>query len=422
LDSGDISQLIFLLILLALSAFFSSAETALTTVNRIHMRTLADADNKKAKMVLKITKDSAKMLSAILIGNNIVNLSASSIATTLAISMFGNYGAGIATGIITFLILIFGEVSPKTLSTIKADSISLKIAGIINVLMIVLTPVIFLINKLSLGVLFLFGVKASDGNRVMTEEELRTIVDVGQETGVIEDEERAMIHNVFDFGDAEAKEVMIPRIDMTFVHIDADYNEVLKIYKQDMFTRLPVYEESTDNVVGIINMKDLLLIENTDNFSIRDIMREPYFTYEHKNTSDLFLEMKKSSISLAIVLDEYGVTAGLITLEDLIEEIVGEIRDEYDTDEIDDITRLSDREYLVLGSANLEDVSDELNLNLESDDYDTIGGYCLEKLDHLPERNEIIITDDDVLLRIEAVDKNRIEKVYIKLPEPSAED
>ncbi len=386
------------------------------------MRTLADADNKKAKMVLKITKDSAKMLSAILIGNNIVNLSASSIATTLAISMFGNYGAGIATGIITFLILIFGEVSPKTLSTIKADSISMKIAGIINVLMIVLTPVIFLINKLSLGVLFLFGVKASDGNRVMTEEELRTIVDVGQETGVIEDEERAMIHNVFDFGDAEAKEVMIPRIDMTFVHIDADYNEVLKIYKQDMFTRLPVYEESTDNVVGIINMKDLLLIENTDNFSIRDIMREPYFTYEHKNTSDLFLEMKKSSISLAIVLDEYGVTAGLITLEDLIEEIVGEIRDEYDTDEIDDITRLSDREYLVLGSANLEDVSDELNLNLESDDYDTIGGYCLEKLDHLPERNEIIITDDDVLLRIEAVDKNRIEKVYIKLPEPSAED
>ena len=422
MDSGDISQLIFLLILLALSAFFSSAETALTTVNRIHMRTLADADNKKAKMVLKITKDSAKMLSAILIGNNIVNLSASSIATTLAISMFGNYGAGIATGIITFLILIFGEVSPKTLSTIKADSISMKIAGIINVLMIVLTPVIFLINKLSLGVLFLFGVKASDGNRVMTEEELRTIVDVGQETGVIEDEERAMIHNVFDFGDAEAKEVMIPRIDMTFVHIDADYNEVLKIYKQDMFTRLPVYEESTDNVVGIINMKDLLLIENTDNFSIRDIMREPYFTYEHKNTSDLFLEMKKSSISLAIVLDEYGVTAGLITLEDLIEEIVGEIRDEYDTDEIDDITRLSDREYLVLGSANLEDVSDELNLHLESDDYDTIGGYCLEKLDHLPERNEIIITDDDVLLRIEAIDKNRIEKVYIKLPEPSAED
>ena len=422
MDSGDISQLIFLLILLALSAFFSSAETALTTVNRIHMRTLADADNKKAKMVLKITKDSAKMLSAILIGNNIVNLSASSIATTLAISMFGNYGAGIATGIITFLILIFGEVSPKTLSTIKADSISMKIAGIINVLMIVLTPVIFLINKLSLGVLLLFGVKASDGNRVMTEEELRTIVDVGQETGVIEDEERAMIHNVFDFGDAEAKDVMIPRIDMTFVHIDADYNEVLKIYKQDMFTRLPVYEESTDNVVGIINMKDLLLIENTDNFSIRDIMREPYFTYEHKNTSDLFLEMKKSSISLAIVLDEYGVTAGLITLEDLIEEIVGEIRDEYDTDEIDDITRLSDREYLVLGSANLEDVSDELNLHLESDDYDTIGGYCLEKLDHLPERNEIIITDDDVLLRIEAVDKNRIEKVYIKLPEPSAED
>jgi CBS domain containing-hemolysin-like protein len=259
---------------------------------------------------------------------------------------------------------------------------------------------------------------------VMTEEELRTIVDVGQEDGIIEDEERDMIHNVFDFGDAEAKEVMVPRIDMTFVHVDATYDELISIFREDKFTRLPVYDESTDNVIGIVNMKDLLLLKDEDkeHFSIRNIMREPYFTYEHKNTANLFLEMRESSISLAIVLDEYGVTAGLITLEDLLEEIVGEIRDEYDSDEQDDITRINDYEYIVLGSANLEDVSDELGLHLESDDYDTIGGYCLEKLDHLPEKNEIIITDDNILLRIEAVDKNRIEKVYIKLPKPSEEE
>ena len=424
MDADDISQIIFLLILLALSAFFSSSETALTTVNKIRMRTLAEAGNTKAKKVLKVTENSPKMLSAILIGNNIVNLSASSLTTSLAIKLFGSVGAGVATGILTFLILIFGEVSPKTLATIKTDKISLSIAGFISVLMVVLTPVIFIINKLSLGVIFLFGIRQSDAKRVMTEEELRTIVDVGQEDGIIEDEERDMIHNVFDFGDAEAKEVMVPRIDMTFVHVDSTYDDLISIFREDKFTRLPVYDESTDNVIGIVNMKDLLLLKDEDkeHFSIRNIMREPYFTYEHKNTANLFLEMRESSISLAIVLDEYGVTAGLITLEDLLEEIVGEIRDEYDSDEQDDITRINDYEYIVLGSANLEDVSDELGLHLESDDYDTIGGYCLEKLDHLPEKNEIIITDDNILLRIEAVDKNRIEKVYIKLPKPAEEE
>lgn len=421
LTPGDIVQLIILILLLLLSAFFSSSETALTTVNKIRMRTLSESGNKRADRVLRVTDDSGKMLSAILIGNNIVNLSASSLATSLAIHYFGNVGAGIATGILTFLILIFGEVTPKTLATIKADSIALAIAGIIDVLMKILTPVIFIINKLSMGLLFLLRINPKDGSQQMTEEELRTIVDVGQETGVIENEERNMIHNLFDFGDAEAKEIMIPRIDMTFVQVDATYQEVLDVFRQDMFTRLPVYEDTTDNVIGIINMKDFLLEQDDETFSVRSMLRDPYFTYEHKNTADLFLEMRKSSISLAIVLDEYGVTAGLITLEDLLEEIVGEIRDEYDADEEDDITQISDREFYVLGSANLDDVSDVLGYSFESDDYDTIGGYCLGLLGHLPEKNEIIITDDDVLLRIDRMDKNRIERVYIKLPETITE-
>ena len=418
---GDIVQLIILILLLLLSAFFSSSETALTTVNKIRMRTLSEPGNKRADRVLRVTDDSGKMLSAILIGNNIVNLSASSLATSLAIHYLGNVGAGIATGILTFLILIFGEVTPKTLATIKADSIALAIAGIIDVLMKILTPVIFIINKLSMGLLFLLRINPKDGSQQMTEEELRTIVDVGQETGVIENEERNMIHNLFDFGDAEAKEIMVPRIDMTFVQVDATYQEVLDVFRQDMFTRLPVYEDTTDNVIGIINMKDFLLEQDDETFSVRSMLRDPYFTYEHKNTADLFLEMRKSSISLAIVLDEYGVTAGLITLEDLLEEIVGEIRDEYDADEEDDITQISDREFYVLGSANLDDVSDTLGYSFESNDYDTIGGYCLGLLGHLPEKNEIIITDDNVLLRIDRMDKNRIERVYIKLPETITE-
>ncbi|MFR3067244.1 MAG: HlyC/CorC family transporter [Roseburia faecis] len=418
---SETGQLIAVIILLCLSAFFSSSETALTTVNQIRMRTLADNGDKRAARVLHVTGNPGKMLSAILIGNNIVNLSASSISTSLAIHLFGNTGAGIATGILTFLILIFGEVTPKTMATIKADSMSLTVAAPIGFLMKILTPVIFIINKLSLGLMFLLHVNIKDAQKKMTEEELRTIVDVSQENGVIEHEERDMIHNLFDFGDAEAKEIMVPRIDMTFVQADATYQEVLDIFRQDMFTRLPVYEDSTDNVIGIINMKDFLLQNDTPEFSVRNLLREPYFTYEHKNTADLFLEMRKSSISLAIVLDEYGVTAGLITLEDLLEEIVGEIRDEYDADEEDDITRISDREFYVLGSANLNDVSEALSLHFTSDDYDTIGGYCLGLLDHLPEKNEIILTDNNILLRIDRMEKNRIERIYIRLPEPLEE-
>jgi Mg2+/Co2+ transporter CorB len=405
-----------------LSAFFSSAETALTTVNKIRMRTLAESGSRNAERVLRVTNDSGKMLSAILIGNNIVNLSASSIATAFAMKHLGSAGAGIATGVLTFLVLVFGEVTPKTKATIHADRMALSYAGIIEVLMKLLTPLIFIINRISMGILFLLRVNPDAKDDLMTEDELRTIVDVSQESGVIENEERDMIHNLFDFGDSEAKEIMVPRIDMTFLSADASYREILEVFRADKFTRLPVYEDTTDNVIGILNMKDLLLCEDVEKFSISDILRKPYFTYEHKNTADLFIEMRKNSISLAIVLDEYGATAGLITLEDLLEEIVGEIRDEYDTDEIDAITRLSDREFMVLGSTGLDDVSDALNMELSSENYDTISGYCLDHLDHLPEKNEIILTDNGLLLRIDKVDKNRIERVYIKLPRDTQDE
>lgn len=421
METSDIVQIIALIILIALSAFFSSAETALVTANRIRMRTLAEDGNKQAERVLRITDDSGKMLSAILIGNNIVNLSASSLATSLAIEWWGSVGAGIATGGLTLIILIFGEVSPKTIATINADKIAMKYSGIIDVLMKVFTPLIIIVNTLATGFLKILRVDPNTKGTQMTEEELRTIVDVSKESGVIESEEHEMINNLFDFSDAQAKEVMVPRIDMRFAKVDATYDELIAIFQEDKFTRLPVYEDSTDNVIGILNIKDLLLHKDSNEFSVRDIMREPYFTYEHKNTAELFIEMRKSSIALAIVLDEYGTTAGLITLEDLLEEIVGEIRDEYDTDEEDSIIQLNEREFMVLGSTNLEDLCESLNLDFTSDDYDTIGGYLIGLLDHVPEKNEIIITDDDILLRVDQMDKNRIEKIYIKKPEVKSE-
>ena len=424
MDPSTILQIVEIIVLLSLSAYFSSAETALTTVNPHSMRAMAEDGNKKAALVLKLIENPSQMLSSILVGNNLVNISLTSLTTTIAIRIFGSMGAGIATAVITILVLIFGEITPKTYATINNTKIALSYASSIYLVTKLLTPIVYLINKLSTGILMIFHIDSKQSKRIMTERELRTIVDVSHEDGVIESDEKKMIYNVFDLGDADAKDIMVPRVNVSFADVDSTYDDLISIFREDKFTRLPVYDESTDNVIGIVNMKDLLLLKDEDkeHFSIRNIMREPYFTYEHKNTANLFLEMRESSISLAIVLDEYGVTAGLITLEDLLEEIVGEIRDEYDSDEQDDITRINDYEYIVLGSANLEDVSDELGLHLESDDYDTIGGYCLEKLDHLPEKNEIIITDDNILLRIEAVDKNRIEKVYIKLPKPAEEE
>lgn len=318
--------------------------------------------------------------------------------------------------------LIFGEISPKTFATIHSDKISLAYAGVIGLLMKLLTPAIYIINKLALGFLILLRVDASGAQNTMTEDELRTIVDVSHEEGVIETEEREMINNVFDFGDAQAREVMVPRIDMTFADINSTYYELLEIFREDKFTRLPVYEDSTDNVVGIINMKDLLLYEDKDQFSIRNILRKPYYTYEHKNTAELLLEMRKSSINIAIVLDEYGATAGLITLEDLLEEIVGEIRDEYDMDEEDPIQKINELEYMVQGSTNLNDLHDRMNLELVSEDYDSIGGYLIGLLDHLPTVGESITTEENIYFRVEDMEKNRIHKIFIRLPEPSEEE
>ncbi|SDI35453.1 Hemolysin, contains CBS domains [Pseudobutyrivibrio sp. 49] len=416
MDVHLLIKLIILFILLGLSGFFSSAETALTTVNKIKIKTMADDGDKKASRVLNVINRPKKMLSAILIGNNIVNLSASSLATTLAIQIFGNYGAGIATGILTLLILIFGEITPKSLATLNSTKLSLRYAPAVGGLMWILTPVIAIVNFLAGLFIRLFGIDPDFKDETITEEEIRTMVDVSHESGAIEQDERTMIHKVFDFSDACAKEVMIPRIDMTMVDADITYDELMAVFKEDMYTRIPVCEPDTDKVLGIINMKDFLGVGPSDNFSVRDYLRDTYFTYEMKNVSDLFDEMREESASLSIVLDEYGELSGMITLEDLLEEIVGEIRDEYDEDEEDPLVRISDREYQVLGSMNLEDLCQLIPLGFTSDDYDTIGGYIVGAFDHFPNVGETYVSEDGTIIRVLAVEKKRITKLRIKLP------
>lgn len=428
MDSSDAIQVLVLIALVGLSAFFSSAETALVTVNKIRIRNLIEEGNRRAIILSKVIEDQGKMLSAILIGNNIVNISASSLATILVTKWLAGTGfaavaAGIATGTMTLLVLVFGEITPKTCATIHSERIALGYARIIYVWMIIATPLIFIMNNLSMGILFLLRVDPNKKSDTYTEEEIRTIVDVSHEDGVIEPEERDMINNVFDFRDATARDIMVPKVDMSFLNVNATYNEMLDLYRENKFTRYPIYEDTTDNVIGLLNVKDLLIYEDKEHFDARNVMRSVLFTHEHKKTSDLLLEMRKSSTNLAIVLDEYGVTAGMVTMEDLLEEIVGDIRDEYDEDEEQLVRQISDREYVVAGAMSLDDLNDYLHLEeegllLESEDYDSLGGIVIELLDHLPDVGEEVTTENNIRLVVDSVEKNRINQVHIYLPDP----
>ena len=411
LETSDILQLVILVLLLSASAFFSSAETALMTSNKLRIRNLAENGDKRAEKVLEITANTDKMLSAILIGNNIVNLSASALSTTLTLKVFGSSLVGVATGVLTFLILVFGEITPKNVASKNAENMALKYIGIISLLVIVLTPAIYIVNKVA-GIVISLFIKNNDDNNMVTEDELRAMVEVSHEDGVIEKEEKKMIVNVVDFGDTVAGDIMLPRVDMVMVSVESSYEEILKIFREEKYTRIPVYEESPDNVIGILNVKDFLLIEDKENFSVKEHLREPLYTYEYKKTSSLMVDMRKTGANIVIVLDEYGTTVGLITLEDMLEEIVGEIRDEFDAEEDEGITKISETEYLIDGSTNLDDVNDRIGLELSSDEYESIGGIIMEKLGRLPVEGEVI-TFDNIILTVKKT-KTILESLNLK--------
>ncbi|MBR0147881.1 MAG: HlyC/CorC family transporter [Lachnospiraceae bacterium] len=412
MDAGP--RLLILIILLLLSAFFSSAETAFTVVNQIQLQLLADDGNKKAKRALWILEHKTKMLSAVLIGNNIVNISATALATKLTIDILGNVWVGVVTGILTVAVLIFGEIVPKSLATVFSLQLSQAYSLSIRVIMWLLTPFIKIVEVVRSGVFNIMGVDAAKKLNAMTEDELKSLVDVGLEEGAIEDDEFKMITNVFSLDDSLAKDIMIPRIDMVYVPLDADKDEVLSIYREYNYTRYPVFNDDKDTVIGTINVKDILSLEDDDPFHVGQIMREPHFTFEHKEVGTLLIEMRQEALSIIYVLDEYGSISGMVTLEDILEEIVGEIRDEFDHDEKDPIIKLKgEGEYLIDGTTNLDDVNETLGLSLNSEEYDSIAGYILEYLDRLPKSGEEIILEDGTRIVAVLVRRNRIEKVHL---------
>ena len=416
MDTTGVIQIVTLVILVFLSGFFSSAETAYSTVNRVRMRTLAQENNKGAVRVLAILDHYGKMLSTILIGNNIVNLSASSVATTFAIKIWGNYAVGIITGVLTFVVLLFGEIIPKTWAMQRSEKITLAYSRTIRLLMTLLTPIIFIIDKLSNWILRFLHISSDGNNFSITEKELKTYVDVSHEGGVIETEERELIYNVFDFGDTVAKDIMIPRIQMTTVPIDATYQELLSTFQDSMFTRIPVYDDDPDHIIGVVNIKDFILVKDKEKFQLKKILREAYYTYEYKSVSDLLMEIREKSLSIAFVLSEYGATVGMITMEDMIEELVGEIRDEYDADEEELIQEVASGQYLVEAQMKLDDINDALDIELDSEDYDSVGGLMIEQLERLPQDKEAIVLENGISLQAEGVQDNRIVKVLLTLP------
>ena len=420
MDSSALTQLIVLIVLVILSGVFSSAETALTTVNLNKLRTIADEKGRRARsarLVLRMREDSSKLLSAILVGNNIVNLSASSLSTVFCTRLFPNAYIGIATGILTFLILIFGEITPKSLATLYNVQMSLAFAEPVSVFMLILTPVIWILNHISLLLFKIFRIDPNQNPDQMTESELRKVVDVSREEGVIEADEKLMINNVVDFGDAVAKDIMIPRADMVAIDIEASFEDLFVIIEEENYSRLPVYRESKDEIIGVLNIKDLLMErekKDPSEIKIADLMRKPAYVYEYQRTAQIFKDMKTSSSNMCIVLDEYGITAGIITMEDLIEEIVGDIRDEYDDHEDELIKKKPDGSVSVEGSVKLDDLNDALHSHFKSDNYDSVGGLVIECLDRLPEEGDKVRTAG-ALLEVTRMDRNRVERVEIRM-------
>ena len=415
MDSDSYTKLVLFFLCLGLSSFFSASEIAFTSLNKIHLRSMLDKKVKNADKVKKILDSPQKLLNTVLIGNNLVNTLASTLATSVVIKLSKNNNVilALSTAFVTFLILVFSEVTPKNFANQNPDKVALGTAKIIMFFAWILTPVVFVLNLVTNGFLILFGMKQEKKAPVVTESDLKTIVDVGHEEGILKVDEKEMINNVFEFGSSTAKDIMIPRTDVIAINLTTEYKDILNLFKDEGLSRIPVYNESIDNIIGILYLKDLVFNADQSNFEIKKYLRKPFFTYEYKPIRELFKVMRVKKIPMAIILDEYGGTSGIITIEDLVEEIVGDISDEYDENE-KQIERIKENEYIIDGSTKIDDVNQELNIDLKSEEFDTIGGYLIGVLGYFPKANKIIKTDGLEFI-VECVEKNRIEKVRAKL-------
>jgi len=413
LDSDRVWKIVILIICLVLSALFSASETALMSLSKIRVKQMIENREKGANRINKLLSDPSRLLSAILIGNNVVNIGASSLMTSLAIDAFGNTGVGVATGIMTLLILVFGEITPKSLAAKNSEKISVRLSGFIEFVTNLLTPISFVLNIITDFLVKLLGGEVDKKKPFITQEELKTIVNVSYKEGVLEGEEKDMIYNVFDFSDSQVNDVMVPRTEIVAIDVDLPYEEIIKIINKEQYSRIPVYKNTIDNIIGILYVKDLLFLDvnKESTFDLRKYIRQPYFTPEYKSIKELFKEMRTNRNHMVVIIDEYGGTEGIVTIEDVVEEIVGDIEDEYDK-KIKEIEVIKEDEYLVNGNVRIDTINELIGTHIESKDFDTIAGFVIGIIDRLPEAGEEI-EYENIRFIIENIDRNRIKKIRI---------
>jgi len=419
-------EILLLVVLFILSAFFSASETAFTSLSHIRISRMVEQKLRGARLVSGIKSKPSEFLSTILIGNNIVNIAASALATSLIIGYFEGQGwrnmgwaVGAATGIMTFLILTFGEIIPKTVAIRRAEKFSLLVAPLIIGLNIILKPVAFLFVLITRPFIILLGGKAPEKGPFVTEDEIKLILAAGEKEGVIEEEERQMITSIFEFGDTIVREVMTPRPDISACQVSQPVNELIKLIVESGHSRIPIYEGMLDNIVGVIYAKDLLTAGN--NINIKDILRPAIFIPETKKVAELMHEMQNARTHLAIIVDEHGMTSGVATLEDLVEEIVGEIHDEFEREE-KMVSKVAENTYLVVGSMTLKDLNDQLKLNLPEKEVDTIGGFVFGQLGKAPSVGDTVHFEN-LSISVERIHRRRITRVKIViLPQDIAEE
>ena len=426
MDTDSSILYVIIVVLIALSAIFSSAETAFMSTNRIRMRNLHEDGEKRAGLVLNMLENQNKLISSLLVGNNIVNISASAIATKLATDIFNDAGVGIATGVMTLLVLVFGEVIPKNLAAAHAETWAMFIAPFIRMISIVLTPLVFLLTKLS-DVVVRFSKKDNDDVPTITEDEFRLLVDVGQEEGVFDETESEMINSIMEFDEIVVKEIMVPRIDIVGLDGDDNINEALRLIIDGGHSRIPVYEDSIDNIIGILYAKDIFahMDEDFEQLKVKSLIRDAYYIPETKKVDDLLDELRMKKVHMAIILDEYGGTSGLVTIEDLLEEIIGDIQDEYDVEE-DLIVMHSDTVLVADARTPIHDVEEAFDIELDEEilddsEADTIGGIAFEHLGGIPEKGDEV-TVDRFHIRVADVQGRRIAKVEVTLLPPNEQD
>jgi len=409
-----------LFVLICLSAVFSMCETALISVSKPRLKNMVEDGVRGASTVAKVLQDPEKMLSTILIGVVFVDFLAVSIATTVAIRYFGDGGWAIALSTVAFTVinLIFAGVTPKTFAVNYPEAVALRVAWFVLLLSWLFTPLLFFFNSASGGILRLLGTKPSENRDEITEQDLKAIISISHEQGMLKSDEKSIFENLFATREGTAREIMTPRTDIIAISADEDFTQVKQMFDDEKLSRLPVYNDSVDDIVGVLHLRDFIFADHTSQvFDIPGIMRKPYFTFEAKPIDELFRNMRSSRISMAVVLDEYGGTAGIITLEDIIEKMLGHVGDEYEP-EGHDIQNVTETEFIVDGSAKIEYVNEMLGVELESSEFESIGGYVIGILGKIPQPGDVALAEG-LKFSVETMERNRINQLRIQLePKP----